>query len=161
MAGFEVITEARADASPNRKGLNLFRRRVSKVASQIQSAFYDKASSCRCGSLFVQLLCKHRLMRQLCSELEHLSLNELLQGGQGSWHGVKLGKPDWNFNSHSLARCVVCHSELSRFMSFSTPIGSRWNSSCTSSAMPMVTGIDGSTRASHRMTTLWSGAQRH
>ena len=59
---------------------------------------------------FVQLLCKHRLMRQLDSEIEHLSLNELLQHGQGSWHGVKLGKPDWNFNSHSLACCVVCHS---------------------------------------------------
>ena len=61
---------------------------------------------------FVQLLCKHRLMRQLDSELEHLSLNELLRRAQGSWHGVKLGRPDWNSASHSLARYVVCHGGI-------------------------------------------------
>ena len=32
-----------------------------------------------------------------------LALNELIQQARQSWHGVKLGNPDWCDDSHSLA----------------------------------------------------------
>jgi glycogen operon protein len=35
-----------------------------------------------------------------------MSLNELLQKGSVSWHGVKLNQPDWSHYSHSIAFTV-------------------------------------------------------
>jgi len=54
----------------------------------------------------------HRFVRQLnarrlkCSakpDEPHVSLNQLLARANRTWHGVKVGQPDWNFVSHSLA----------------------------------------------------------
>src|SRR5271163_411731 len=50
---------------------------------------------------FVYLLNRHRLMRDDDSSTSRISLNELLQQGSRTWHGVKLGEPDWSKNSHS------------------------------------------------------------
>lgn len=59
---------------------------------------------------FVRLLNAHRL-RVSDSELQNLSLNQLLQESHRVWHGVKLGAPDWSFDSHSLACGVACLSD--------------------------------------------------
>jgi glycogen operon protein len=50
---------------------------------------------------FVQLLIENRLLRSV--EAEQLSLNQLLSAAQKTWHGAKLGQPDWTPWSHSLA----------------------------------------------------------
>ena len=52
---------------------------------------------------FVQLLNANRLLRDSEPELQRLSLNQLLREAHRAWHGVKLGKPDWSPDSHSLA----------------------------------------------------------
>jgi isoamylase len=52
---------------------------------------------------FLAVLNAKRLMRDPGSENEGLSLNEVLRGAKRSWHGVKLGQPDWSYSSHSLA----------------------------------------------------------
>ena len=52
---------------------------------------------------FVKLLIAGRLMRDVERERRRLSLNQLLRGSKHSWHGVKLGRPDWSSWSHSLA----------------------------------------------------------
>jgi isoamylase len=52
---------------------------------------------------FVTLLNRRRLLRDLEADERRLTLNQLLQGAKKAWHGVKLGKPDWSFGSHSLA----------------------------------------------------------
>jgi glycogen operon protein len=56
---------------------------------------------------FASLLCAHRVLRGPDVGLRTVSLNELLQEGEGSWHGVKLQDPDWGFKSHSLAYSAV------------------------------------------------------
>ena len=57
---------------------------------------------------FVQTLIAHRLQLLGASEEESfgLSLNELLRRAEIDWHGVRLGKPDWADDSHSIAFCV-------------------------------------------------------
>jgi glycogen operon protein len=55
---------------------------------------------------FVKLLHAHRLMRDFGPERQRLTLNELLREGNRTWHGVKLGHPDWTVPSHSLALSV-------------------------------------------------------
>lgn len=57
---------------------------------------------------FVRLLHQHRLMRTDDPNAARLSLNELLQRGCRSWHGVRLGEPDWGRSSHSLAMSMNC-----------------------------------------------------
>jgi isoamylase len=52
---------------------------------------------------FVKLLIERRLMRDVDQELRRTTLNEVLASSRHSWHGVKLGAPDWSANSHSLA----------------------------------------------------------
>jgi glycogen operon protein len=56
---------------------------------------------------FAGLLCAHRVLRGPDFGLRTLSLNELLRDGNSAWHGVKLEKPDWGFNSHSVAYSVI------------------------------------------------------
>jgi len=60
---------------------------------------------------FLRLLCTARLL--LDTELEpwDTSLNQLLRFADRSWHGVKLGQPDWSFTSHSLALHVEARKE--------------------------------------------------
>jgi glycogen operon protein len=52
---------------------------------------------------FLRLLIARRLTRDMEGERERLSLNQLLAKSYHAWHGVKLGQPDWNSYSHSLA----------------------------------------------------------
>jgi len=52
---------------------------------------------------FVRLLIQRRLLRESGPEFMRQSLNQLIQGANKAWHGVKLNQPDWSDNSHSLA----------------------------------------------------------
>ena len=52
---------------------------------------------------FVSLLIARRLLWSAEPDEPHLSLNQLLSRASRTWHGVKLGQPDWSANSHSLA----------------------------------------------------------
>jgi len=51
---------------------------------------------------FTQLLIARRLLRDVEHEHQRHSLNQLLRQAKFSWHGVKLGRPDWGDDSHSL-----------------------------------------------------------
>jgi glycogen operon protein len=52
---------------------------------------------------FVKLLIQRRLLREPGPERERKSLNQLIQGANKAWHGVKLNRPDWSDDSHSVA----------------------------------------------------------
>ena len=52
---------------------------------------------------FLQLLIERRRLRNPEAEQHHLSLNQLLARALKTWHGVKLGQPDWSSSSHSIA----------------------------------------------------------
>jgi len=52
---------------------------------------------------FVQLLMERRRLRNPDAEQHHLSLNQLLARARKTWHGVKIGQPDWSSTSHSIA----------------------------------------------------------
>ncbi|HEX3985862.1 MAG TPA: glycogen debranching protein GlgX [Acidobacteriaceae bacterium] len=64
---------------------------------------------------FVKLLNRHRLLRTDGAADSRLSLNELLQRGTLTWHGVRLAEPDWGPDSHSLALCIACPSDRLAF----------------------------------------------
>jgi isoamylase len=64
---------------------------------------------------FVKLLCAHRLMTDFEPKLDVLSLNQLLSEARRTWHGVKLGKPDWSAQSHSLAYSIARSDRKLRF----------------------------------------------
>ena len=52
---------------------------------------------------FVTLLNARRLVCSADPSKPSLSLNQLLRMARWTWHGVKLGQPDWSATSHSLA----------------------------------------------------------
>jgi len=52
---------------------------------------------------FVRLLTDKRFLRDLDAEQHRLTLNQLLSTARKTWHGVKLGQPDWSPSSHSIA----------------------------------------------------------
>jgi glycogen operon protein len=52
---------------------------------------------------FVTLLNARRALRDAGHELRRVSLDQMLRQATKSWHGVKLGQPDWGDHSHSLA----------------------------------------------------------
>jgi isoamylase len=52
---------------------------------------------------FVTLLNARRLLRNLEFERRRISLIQLIRQASKTWHGVKLGQPDWSHQSHSLA----------------------------------------------------------
>jgi len=80
---------------------------------------------------FVRLLIAARLMRDDTTLQEQLTLNQLLRQAKLEWHGVKLGAPDWSFESHSIAltawsasRRVVFHYMINAYwkpLTFSLP----------------------------------------
>jgi isoamylase len=51
---------------------------------------------------FLRLLIERRRLRNPEAEQHHLSLNQLLARALKTWHGVKLGQPDWSSSSHSI-----------------------------------------------------------
>jgi glycogen operon protein len=52
---------------------------------------------------FVTMINSRRLFRDLEPARRHLCLSEILLQANKTWHGVKLGQPDWGDSSHSLA----------------------------------------------------------
>ena len=52
---------------------------------------------------FVSLLNARRLLYSVEPDEPHVTLNQLLSRASRTWHGVKLGQPDWSASSHSLA----------------------------------------------------------
>ena len=52
---------------------------------------------------FVTLLNRRRLLRDTEHERQRQTLNQLLRQGVKCWHGVRLNRPDWGDNSHSIA----------------------------------------------------------
>lgn len=52
---------------------------------------------------FVRVLCSQRLLMNSDAERHYANLSQLLQMAERTWHGVKLGQPDWSVTSHSLA----------------------------------------------------------
>lgn len=60
---------------------------------------------------FVTLLNERRLLRSVEHERQRLTLAQLIQQANKSWHGVKLGQPDWSAQSHSVALNVAMKHE--------------------------------------------------
>jgi glycogen operon protein len=52
---------------------------------------------------FVALLNERRTLRNVEHEERRLTLNQLIQQANKTWHGVKIAHPDWSHHSHSLA----------------------------------------------------------
>jgi isoamylase len=52
---------------------------------------------------FLKLLIARRLLRDVEAELERKKLEQFLFDAVKTWHGVKLGQPDWSPSSHALA----------------------------------------------------------
>lgn len=52
---------------------------------------------------FAKLLIARRRLRDVEHEQRRLSLNQLISEANKSWHGTKLGQPDWSEHSHSVA----------------------------------------------------------
>jgi len=55
---------------------------------------------------FVSVLNARRVLRDVEHEEKRVALNQLLLQEDITWHGVKLGEPDWRHSSHSLALTV-------------------------------------------------------
>ena len=55
---------------------------------------------------FVKMLIDIRLQRDSAQEEYSMSLRELLDKRHLTWHGVRLGSPDWSEDSHSIAFTV-------------------------------------------------------
>jgi isoamylase len=60
---------------------------------------------------FVAMLNSRRVLRSMAHEHARLTLSQLIQQANKSWHGVKLNQPDWGDNSHSFALTVELRSE--------------------------------------------------
>jgi len=64
---------------------------------------------------FLNRLNAHRLMSDWNPGRQQQTLNQLLREGDRTWHGVKLGQPDWGSDSHSVAYSVLCPNENLHF----------------------------------------------
>jgi glycogen operon protein len=60
---------------------------------------------------FATLLNARRRLRSPEIERQRISLNRLLRGANLTWHGVKVGQPDWRTCSHSIALTVEMRDE--------------------------------------------------
>jgi glycogen operon protein len=67
---------------------------------------------------FVKLLCARRVLRSTQHERARITLDQLIQRANKSWHGVKLNQPDWGDSSHSVAFTAELRDEglLTHFM---------------------------------------------
>jgi glycogen operon protein len=65
---------------------------------------------------FVTLLNARRVLRGVEHERGRVSLTEQLRRTRLSWHGVKLGEPDWGDHSHSLALAAELRQEEGLFV---------------------------------------------
>jgi isoamylase len=60
---------------------------------------------------FFTLLAARRLLRGTDHERQRISLNRLIREANKAWHGVRLGEPDWNEHSLSVALTVEIRPE--------------------------------------------------
>jgi isoamylase len=60
---------------------------------------------------FAILLIARRRLRDTEHEQQRESLNQLLRRAKCSWHGVKIGQPDWSDHSHFLALTAELQNE--------------------------------------------------
>jgi isoamylase len=60
---------------------------------------------------FLARLIEQRLSRGLEPDGQSVSLNQLLRETNLTWHGIKLGQPDWSDSSHSIAFTVEIRRE--------------------------------------------------
>ena len=60
---------------------------------------------------FTRLLIERRLLRDIGPERERMTLTQLISRGIKGWHGVKLDRPDWSDDSHSIALSVELPDE--------------------------------------------------
>jgi isoamylase len=60
---------------------------------------------------FVRLLCSKRLLLNADIDQRYANLSQLLRMAERTWHGVKLGQPDWSAPSHSLALYAEARSQ--------------------------------------------------
>ncbi len=60
---------------------------------------------------FASLLCSQRLLLNRDTGRRYANLSQLLRMAERTWHGVKLGQPDWSAASHSLALQADAHGE--------------------------------------------------
>ena len=60
---------------------------------------------------FTRLLIQRRLQRDLTPERERLTLNELLEQANKTWHGTKRNRPDWSDDSHSFSFCAELRNQ--------------------------------------------------
>jgi glycogen operon protein len=60
---------------------------------------------------FVTLLNERRLLRSVEPEQQRMTLSQLIQHANKSWHGTKQGQPDWSSQSHSAALQVEMKPE--------------------------------------------------
>jgi isoamylase len=85
---------------------------------------------------FVKLLINRRVQRDIAPEIERRGLSELLSTAKHAWHGIKLHRPNWSDDSHSLALTIetakegLCfHIMANAFwgsLEFQLPEGIRW-----------------------------------
>jgi isoamylase len=52
---------------------------------------------------FMTLLNARRVLRDEAHERQRVSLDQLIRQAEKTWHGIRVGEPDWGDNSHSLA----------------------------------------------------------
>ena len=60
---------------------------------------------------FMSMLAARRILRNVDAARQRVSLNQLLLEANIAWHGVKVGEPDWNSSSHSLALSAELRQE--------------------------------------------------
>jgi isoamylase len=84
-----------------------------------ETSWFDWTLLARHGDVhrFVTELNARRVFRDLEPEGERVCLTQLLRGATLSWHGVKLGQPDWGESSHSIAFTVEIRREKMLFHS--------------------------------------------
>src|SRR5207302_4309828 len=64
---------------------------------------------------FVSVLNARRVLRDVEHEEKRVALNQLLLQEDITWHGVKLGEPNWRHSSHSLAFTVKLTTDRTHY----------------------------------------------
>jgi len=72
---------------------------------------------------FLKLLIARRLLRDTTADRERTSLGQFLSEANKSWHGVKVGEPDWSETSHSIAFSTETHRDK---LIFYVAVNSYW-----------------------------------
>ena len=107
---------------------------------------------------FVTLLNARRRLRSTEIERQRISLNRLLRGANLTWHGVKVGQPDWaHIFAQYRAHSRNARRKINRSPDRRTPIGKLSISSCRRSTVQASHGGAGSTPLSTRRRISFTG----